>query len=642
MAVTYNYQLQYEMCSLVFLLAITFQFVFAKRFPTRTNMVFVEILFCSVGSLSMDILGCLTVMHVINVPIWLNYLINGLFYFCQVTLPGLTCIYVLMATNCTYKEHPKAFLIMIPGAAFMLLQFINPFTGLMFYFEVIEGIAYFHIGPWYPIYYGGAVFYQMVLIALIIALRKRLTREQIVTIAFFIFIVSLAMLIQILNPDLILTGTAITFSIMLWDLTLQNPDSMVENETRLFNSRALRFYLNERVGSYDSYFVVMEINGLSSTETEIGNHSNKKLMEGIGTFLSSLSSYRVPRSFRESKTRFWIGVKNREEMEDVFSKIVERFRKPWKAGEMKIDLMANILNVNAGTSFSITTPEFIAIINELLDSESNFSDQFSVVNIDKEHLEEHRRRQLLEQSMRRSIKSGDGFYACFQPIVDVQNPSFASAEVLLRYNDRDLGAVSPAEFIQVIEQGGMAVYIDSFVVDLSCRFLAEHPEVDMLHINLSGAEFFHNPMKRISNIVRKNGIDPGRICFEITESVAAMNPDHLMSFMTQMIDLGFCFALDDFGTGYSNIIQVLKLPFSTVKIDKALLDDTENGRTFLAATIRLFKDLGKEIVIEGIESESLLERVVSLGGRLIQGYLYSPPLTESDYIEFVKNEKSAR
>jgi EAL domain-containing protein (putative c-di-GMP-specific phosphodiesterase class I) len=121
-----------------------------------------------------------------------------------------------------------------------------------------------------------------------------------------------------------------------------------------------------------------------------------------------------------------------------------------------------------------------------------------------------------------------------------------------------------------------------------------------------------------------------------------MNPDHLMSFMTQMIDLGFCFALDDFGTGYSNIIQVLKLPFSTVKIDKALLDDTENGRTFLAATIRLFKDLGKEIVIEGIESESLLERVVSLGGRLIQGYLYSPPLTEPDYIEFVKNEKSAR
>ena len=106
---------------------------------------------------------------------------------------------------------------------------------------------------------------------------------------------------------------------MLWDLTLQNPDSMVENETRLFNSGALRFYLNDRVGSYDSYFVVMEINGLSSTETEIGNHSNKKLMEGIGTFLSSLSYYRVPRSFRESKTRFWIGVKNREEMEDVFA-----------------------------------------------------------------------------------------------------------------------------------------------------------------------------------------------------------------------------------------------------------------------------------------------------------------------------------
>ena len=123
-----------DLCSLLFLLAITFQFVSAKKFPTRTNFIFTLILLCSLGSLATDLLGCLTVMHVIKVPLWLNYLINGSFYFLQITIPGLTCIYVLVATGVTYKKNPRIFLVMVPAVAFMLLQILNPFTKMFFYF----------------------------------------------------------------------------------------------------------------------------------------------------------------------------------------------------------------------------------------------------------------------------------------------------------------------------------------------------------------------------------------------------------------------------------------------------------------------------------------------------------------------------
>ena len=211
------------------------------------------------------------------------------------------------------------------------------------------------------------------------------------------------------------------------------------------------------------------------------------------------------------------------------------------------------------------------------------------------------------------------------------------AEVLLRYNDPNLGGVSPVEFMPVIEQSGMAVFIDSLVVDQASRFLAEHPEIGSLHINLSAAEFFHNPIKRISETVLKNGAAPNRICFEITESAAAKSSEMLMSFMTQMIRLGFSFALDDYGTGHSNIIQVMNLPFSTVKIDKGLLDDEDKGAKFLESTIKLFKDLEIEPVIEGVESKTLLDRVRQYGASMIQGFLYSPPLTENDYLKFIKN-----
>lgn len=636
MAVTYNYQLQYELCSLLFLLAITFQFVSAKKFPTRINFVFTLILLCAVGSLAMDILGCLTVMHVIMVPLWLNYLINGLFYFLQITIPGMTCIYVLLATGCTYKKNPRIFLVMVPAVAFMLLQVLNPFTKMFFYFEVIDGLAFFRNGRFHTLYYVGAFFYEAVLLSIIFFMRRNLSKKQVWTIVLFTFVVSVAMLVQMRNPELILVGTAMTISILLWDLTLQNPDSMFDGESGVFNIVALKLYMDDRIEASKCFFTVMEIDGLSSTERDIGDRSSNILMNGIGTFLSSLSSGSVW-CFRDSKTRFWVGTRNKAEMEEVSGRIVERFRKSWDAGGMNIDLMAKVLSVELGTSVNITTPEMIALIGELLDEETTFTDQKKTVTIDFQQIAKHRRRQLLEDSMRRSIKSGEGFYICMQPIIHVDDRAFASAEVLLRYDDPNLGAVSPGEFIEVIEQGGMAVYIDTFVVDIACRALAKHPEIDMLHLNISGAEFFHNPTKRIYDVVRRYGIEPGRICFEITESVAAKNPDLLMAFMTEMIQMGFSFALDDYGTGYSNILQVMKLPFATVKIDKTLLDEADKGRRILESTIKLFCDLGLEIVVEGIESKTLLERVTAMGAKQIQGYFFSPPLLEDDYVSFIKN-----
>lgn len=631
-----TYQLRYEVCSLVFLFALTFQFLSARKFPTRTNNVFTVILLTSLLDLALDILGCLTVMNIVMVPLWVNYLINGVFYCLQITIPALTCIYVLLATGCTFRANYRAFLILVPASSFLLLQFMNPFTKMFFYFEVIDGVAFFRYGPFSLLFYVCTAFYLLALLVLIIRNRQRLTKKQIMTVGFFCILVTVAMVIQILHPDVILTGTAITVSIMLWDLTLQNPENMVDDETGIFNSPALRLFIDGRIRFGKVFATVVEISGMGSTEREIGDRSTSIMMKRIGSFLTTLSPGRVW-CFRDSRTRFWIGSKNNAEMEQVASKIVERFQSPWDAGDISIDLMAKVLNVKTSTSIKTTTPELISVVNEALDEEPSFTGQKRTVDIDSSHLARHRRRQILEESIRRSIKTGEGFYLCFQPIISLDDSNKTMAEVLLRYNDPNLGGVSPVEFMPIIEQGGMAVFIDSLVVDGASRFLAEHPEIESLHINLSAAEFFHNPIKRISETVLKNGVSPNRICFEITESAAAKSSDMLMSFMTQMIRLGFSFALDDFGTGYSNIIQVMNLPFHTVKLDKALIDDEDKGKKFLESTLKLFNDLGIETVVEGVESKTILDRVQKYGAKMVQGFLYSPPLTESDYLKFVRN-----
>ncbi|MBQ7728757.1 MAG: EAL domain-containing protein, partial [Spirochaetales bacterium] len=131
-----------------------------------------------------------------------------------------------------------------------------------------------------------------------------------------------------------------------------------------------------------------------------------------------------------------------------------------------------------------------------------------------------------------------------------------------------------------------------------------------------------------------------RICFEITESSAAKNPEILLAFMKSMISRGFSFALDDYGTGYSNALQVMSMPFKFVKIPSVISSKQERSRRFIDGTIRLFMDLGISTVVEGVETKEQLEEVKSLGVNYIQGFYYSVPLEENDYIAYIKGGRT--
>ena len=148
-------------------------------------------------------------------------------------------------------------------------------------------------------------------------------------------------------------------------------------------------------------------------------------------------------------------------------------------------------------------------------------------------------------------------------------------------------------------------------------------------------------MRRISDIVKSHNVNPRKICFEITESSAAKNPEFLGLFMNQMIEMGFSFALDDYGTGYSNSIQVLSMPFRVVKLDKVLLSEGQKSRVFLESTISMFKSMNVVCVVEGIETKEQYDMVTSLGGVWMQGFLFSPPLSEEDYLAYIRKNGKA-
>ena len=641
MLANFAYQFQFELCSLIFLVCLVVQYGSAKRFPTITNKLFTIILLCAMLDLSLDIAGCITLEYITTVPVWVNYLVNGLFYCLQTIMPLLMCIYLIFALGYTFSSNKAFITLFAPVSLFLGIQLINPFTGLIFSISEVDGKLDFVQGPLHILLYVSVALHLLILVSIVFFNREKLAKKQVLTILFFTAIVTVATAFQIKHPYIILTGTAMTVAIMLWDLTLQSPETMLDEDSGAFNSAALHLFLDGELGHRQVHCIVINVDGLSTLDRGSGNLASKTLARQVGDYFEHVHG-RKSWFFRDSKARFWILTRTRAELEQVSAAIAERFKGNWDVSGISVDLMAKILVASTNTSTKISSSELVSIVNDALNSENVINNHRIRLDIDSSLLAKYRRQQIIDESMRRSVKTGDGLYICFQPLISAEGRKVNAAEVLLRYNDPSLGPILPAEFIPVVEKRGLALFLDTFVVEKTCAFLAAHPEVDMLHVNLSATEFFHNPANRISEIVNRYGVDPKKICFEITESSAARNAEFLNTFMTQMIEQGYSFALDDYGTGYSNALQVLSLPFRCVKLDKVLLDEGQRSRRFLESTIHMFSELGMVTVVEGIETREQYEMVVSLGTRWLQGFLFSLPIPEKEYLEYIAKDSEAK
>ena len=159
-----------------------------------------------------------------------------------------------------------------------------------------------------------------------------------------------------------------------------------------------------------------------------------------------------------------------------------------------------------------------------------------------------------------------------------------------------------------------------------------------IELNLSMAEII-NPIfiKRVRELMLKYNVNPDNINMEITESFESSELGIINDNLRKLTDMGFKLSLDDYGTGYSNINRFVSLPISIVKIDKSLVDESENEgiKKILDYSFTLVRSLNKETVVEGIETEEQLNRFIEFGADFIQGYYFSKPLDFDKIVEFL-------
>ena len=250
-----------------------------------------------------------------------------------------------------------------------------------------------------------------------------------------------------------------------------------------------------------------------------------------------------------------------------------------------------------------------------------------------------RTRLRMETDLRHAIERNE-FEVFYQPLITLESGRITELEALLRWRHPERGIVPPLDFIPLAEETGLIVPIGSWVLAESCRqmrhwqlrFPRESPLA--LSVNLSVKQFTQpHFVRHVADTLRASGLDPSCLKLEITESFAIEDADLTRSMLEELRGLGTRIYLDDFGTGYSSLGYLHRLPLDAIKIDRSFVMRMEAGPTHLQLvdTVRaLAHNIGVAAVAEGVETESQLRTLRSLGCESAQGFLFSKPLPPAD------------
>jgi len=222
----------------------------------------------------------------------------------------------------------------------------------------------------------------------------------------------------------------------------------------------------------------------------------------------------------------------------------------------------------------------------------------------------------------------------YQPLVSAQNNTVQGVECLIRWPQSDGSAIAPSEFIKLAEQSHVIVDITHWVIETSLKQLGQWHSTGhalALQINISARDLDEPELVTyITQHLRKNNIEAHFLTLQIIENLVMGNPTECITILQKLRDLGVGISLDDFGTGYSSMTLLNQLPLSQIKIDRSFVLGMEHNSKHMSivqSTLDLGKNIGLEIIAEGVENAQQALLLKQMNCTLIQGYYIAKPMS---------------
>ncbi|HWI21515.1 MAG TPA: EAL domain-containing protein, partial [Baekduia sp.] len=215
----------------------------------------------------------------------------------------------------------------------------------------------------------------------------------------------------------------------------------------------------------------------------------------------------------------------------------------------------------------------------------------------------------------------------YQPQFRLDDGELYGTEALVRWNHPAHGVVGPSEFIASAEETGLVVELGAWVLEQACRQALDWPV--QMSVNIAARQCVQPGfVEQVDGVLARTGIDPGRICLELTETGPIRDDSVALRVLTDLKRRGVQLAVDDFGTGYSSLHALRCLPFDVVKIDRSFIESihtSSRDSAMVAAVIDLAHALGLSVVAEGVEHQVQADLLTELGCDCAQGFHLAMP-----------------
>lgn len=638
--------LYYDYCSLFILAILLFSSIFRGLTKGRLNKCFMELLALSLVSVVADILSVLFDVHT-GVPLGIKYIVHTVYLVSHSMMPALYVIYIMILTDTDYRMNgPRRVLFVIPFSVVVFLSLLNIFTGWLFYFD--DELRYTR-GILFPVLYVTAVLYILHILALMIRFGRSLSRLSRIAIGGIVPMMAVATIVQFLRPDLLFEMFANSLSMLLVSTLINRPEDILDTESGLSNRKACTDTLKRCIKNRKPLeLILLNITNYKFVEGIVGYEGMLKITRKVSNRILGIN--RIHRVFSElfylGDGRFCFEMNSRKFDKTTYMAhyLNEILSIPISYASMELSLNAVICVTRCPEDIH-DAESIIAFQEDLTSGFYNGNVLFASEIYSGYHYS------LMRQidSIIENALANKQFEVFYQPIYSIREDKFNSAEALIRLKDETYGFISPEFFIPAAEKSGAIHRIGAFVLDEVCKFIGS-PEfdglgVDYIEVNLSAAQCMRNDLhKEVLKIMRRYGIDHSRINLEITETAASASQEALEENMRKLESKGLTFSLDDYGTGYSNMDRVSSMNFRIIKLDKSFVNVQRNEKRdiVLDNTVNMIKELGMKIVVEGVESAEILQRFADLQCDYIQGFFFSKPIPQNEFIEYIKRQNSIR
>ncbi len=661
-----NWNVEYGLTS-VFVMGVLLVYNLIRReLPLRKNFVFNILLLSIAGADILDIISSFASSNESFFSPLITYITSLLFYISFIAVPFIFSDMVSCLTDMTARINRRfRYIVRTAFAVCEAAVVSSPLTGFVLRFK--EGGKVIMEPGFYAV--NTLICIMLFLTCLFVAKHNReaglLQRCSVYTFAALSVISVITQTIYFNGALLICAGFALGALVIY--IAVQNPDSYLDRKTGLFSKESFGVvqaeYLKDDERSSALCFAFANYGVLKAT---YGDEILNPCLSLIAEFLIREVCLPGVLPFYMHNGSFVLLKKGQYDFSEEKTAIDSRFMNPWKVSESNFQFSPVYSYISSEIPVKEAKEVTSLVIRSLKDA--LHSGAFSFVTVDEELLYDTEHETKIRRAMDNALEN-DTLDVWFQPIYSPRLDRINSAEALVRVRDEELGVIYPDEFIKTAETNGSIMRLGLQVYTKVCEFISKNDikkyGLDYIELNLSPIQCLDEHLAEQFSSIRKSfGVDASLINLEITET-AASDSSIVMENMVKLSQDGFIFSLDDYGTGYSNLMNMLSLPLSIIKIDKSIVwsyfdqsatadlavgseslafpsSGLSRENNILEDLIPMFQARGLEVLCEGVETREMVRVLTEMGCDYMQGFFFSKPIPEEAFLEYVKAKNRNR